>query len=238
MELRFIEINNLVLHEYTEKIRFQKLITKIEEEGVQKSPIIVTKIDNYYLVLDGAHRYTCLKALKYKYILCQIINSEEYYIDTWQHTISKDDYANHIQILLKNERFSKLDSEKDKDILQINTMNDENTPEPLESYIQFVDCLNKCNSFKRVHKNEYSKDSVKVIYPEVDEELIKLLVNKNRRIPAGISKVNLKCGRILGVSIPLQILNENTFHDIYIDKIMNNIRKYEETIYLYEGMIL
>ncbi|WJP96766.1 ParB N-terminal domain-containing protein [Macrococcus bovicus] len=238
MKLGFIEIDKLMLHECTEEIRFNNLKTKIEEEKIQKNPIIVTKVDDYYLVLDGAHRYSCIKSLNYKYILCQIVNSEEYYIDTWNHIISKNDYSNYIQPLLENEEYKDLNFKKDKNTIKINVNSEEMSYELLNRYTKFVDFLNKCASFKRIHNEEYCSDSVKIMYPEVNKDLIKLLVNKNTRIPAGISKVNLKCGRILGVSIPLFLLNENSFHKSYIDKIMKNLRKYEETIHLYEGMLL
>ena len=46
---------------------------KVIREEKQRNPIIVTKYNRGYLVLDSAHRYTALKKIGCQYVMCQVV---------------------------------------------------------------------------------------------------------------------------------------------------------------------
>ncbi|MFC0273642.1 hypothetical protein ACFFIX_19815 [Metabacillus herbersteinensis] len=51
-DLKFINIDSLILHEPTEPIRLNKVATLLEKEGVIRNPLMATPIeDNKYLIL-------------------------------------------------------------------------------------------------------------------------------------------------------------------------------------------
>ncbi len=92
MYIDFLEIENLYLHELTEDQRLKKLKYKVIKEEKQRNPIIVTKYNRGYLVLDGAHRYTALKEIGCQYVMCQVIEKGDYTIEMWNHQISHNDF--------------------------------------------------------------------------------------------------------------------------------------------------
>lgn len=77
----FLAIEDLYLHELTENQRLKKLKYKVIREGKQRNPIIVTKYNSGYLILDGAHRYTALKEIGCQYVMCQIVEKDDYTIE-------------------------------------------------------------------------------------------------------------------------------------------------------------
>jgi hypothetical protein len=75
-----------------------------------------------------------------------------------------------------------------------------------------------------------------IVYPSLTIDIIKNIgISKGETIPAGISRVDLKCGRVLSVNIPLEILNNPKRHLSVSKNINTNLRKYEDTVYMYEG---
>jgi hypothetical protein len=65
---------------------------KVIREEKQRNPIIVTKYNRGYLVLDSAHRYTALKKIGCQYVMCQVVEKDDYTIEIWNHQISHNDF--------------------------------------------------------------------------------------------------------------------------------------------------
>ncbi|WP_316248667.1 ParB N-terminal domain-containing protein [Staphylococcus aureus] len=237
MYIDFLEIENLYLHELTEDQRLKKLKYKVIKEEKQRNPIIVTKYNRGYLVLDGAHRYTALKEIGCQYVMCQVIEKGDYTIEMWNHQISHNDF---FKINPKTEILS-IDMDSIECIiknqcLKVNINNYEEDSIVLNMYKSLVSKINNCESFKRVLDREedpYNKVIIK--YPTLTIDTIKKIVSRGDTIPAGISRVNLKCGRVLSVNIPLEILNDTKKHKSARKSIEMNLRKYEDLILMYEG---
>ncbi|WP_278270186.1 ParB N-terminal domain-containing protein [Staphylococcus epidermidis] len=239
MYIDFIKIEKIYLHEKTEKQRLEKLKAKVTREKTQRNPIIVTEYNQGYLVLDGAHRYTTLKEIGCQYAMCQVVEENDYSIKMWKHQITYDDF---LKINPKLDDCSFINAKsiecffKDE-CLKINISNYECDNLVLYKYKELVSKINRCNSFKRILNisGNNLNDEVLIVYPSLTIDIIKNIVSKGETIPAGISRVDLKCGRVLSVNIPLEILNNPKRHLSVSKNINTNLRKYEDTVYMYEG---
>ena len=84
--LRLVEPECLILHEAHDERRLARLRDRVEAEGVQRNPVIVSPYEDRYLVLDGAHRVRVLAELGYNLVLVQIVEPPEK-AEGWGHLL-------------------------------------------------------------------------------------------------------------------------------------------------------
>ena len=85
-DLRLVELGQLILHEAHDEDRLVRLRERIETEGEQRNPVIVSSQGECCLVLDGAHRVRALKELGYPLILAQFVEPPES-VESWGHLL-------------------------------------------------------------------------------------------------------------------------------------------------------
>ena len=233
--IKFVKCESLLQHEEIEISRYKKLKKQIKRDKIQKNPIIVTPLTkNNYLVLDGAHRYQVIQNLGYESVLCQIVEEKDFHIDSWTHNLSSSDYSN--ISFFKNESNDLSGSN-----IVVKTTNgniiyglgdfikDDNC---LEVYKQLVEEINKKTSFERGVSMKETKFNVK--YPKLNLQDIQKLVEDNKVLPAGVTKISINTGRVLCVNVPLSELVESNNDNSYLEGIEKKLRFYNEPIYLYE----
>jgi len=94
--LRIVDLRGLVLHEAHDEARLRRLWRLIEEEGVQRNPVIVAPLPGRsleispggerFFVLDGAHRVHALRALGCRHALVQCVALPER-AEGWGHVL-------------------------------------------------------------------------------------------------------------------------------------------------------
>jgi hypothetical protein len=82
---------------------------KVIREEKQRNPIIVTKYNRGYLVLDSAHRYTALKKIGCQYVMCQVVEKDDYTIEIWNHQISHNDFLK--KVLMCDSLYRAIDTD-------------------------------------------------------------------------------------------------------------------------------
>jgi hypothetical protein len=95
-DLRIVPVANVLPHEEHDPQRSEPLIERIRQAGTWLNPPIVAPIkpdnvDNQrYVVLDGANRHFCVRALGYPHILVQVIDysSPNIHLEAWNHVLS------------------------------------------------------------------------------------------------------------------------------------------------------
>ena len=233
--IKLLGSDSLHQHEEIEVERYFKLKEKMKNDAVQKNPVIVTPLTgNKYLVLDGAHRSRVIKDLGYDKVLCQVVSESEFVIDSWTHNLNLNDYSS-IDFFKDTKTF------ESGLTLIVNDMNKRyvyglgdilNNDQCLGNYKNLVKEISKKRSFERGISD---KDGVlNIKYPTLDFQKIKILIERNEVLPAGVTQISIKTGRVMCVNIPLYKL-ENNYRDLdYIGKIEEKLRFYNEPIYLYE----
>ena len=85
--IKVLPLSDLLFHEEVDGVRSRELAEKIKAEGVLRDPIIVTRLGGGYLVLDGAHRCSALRALGCRYVVAQLVDYDDPRVKvlTWSH---------------------------------------------------------------------------------------------------------------------------------------------------------
>ncbi len=85
-DLRLVGPECLILHEAHDEKRLARLRDRVEAEGIQRNPVIVSPYEDRYLVLDGAHRVRVLTELGYGLVLVQVVEPPER-AEGWGHLL-------------------------------------------------------------------------------------------------------------------------------------------------------
>jgi L-serine kinase (ATP) / ParB family transcriptional regulator, heme-responsive regulator len=85
-DLRLVRLEHLILHEAHDGDRLARLRARIESEGEQHNPVIVSSHGDGCLVLDGAHRVRALEELGCRLVLVQIVESPQR-AESWAHLL-------------------------------------------------------------------------------------------------------------------------------------------------------
>jgi L-serine kinase (ATP) / ParB family transcriptional regulator, heme-responsive regulator len=85
-DLRLVELERLILHEAHDENRLASLRVRIDAEGEQRNPVIVSSQGDCCLVLDGAHRVRALKDLGCWLVLAQFVEPPER-AESWAHLL-------------------------------------------------------------------------------------------------------------------------------------------------------
>jgi L-serine kinase (ATP) / ParB family transcriptional regulator, heme-responsive regulator len=86
-DLRLVDLEWLILHEAHDEDRLARLRGRIEAEGEQRNPVIVSPHEDRYLVLDGAHRVRALGELGSRFVLVQVVEPPER-AEGWGHLLN------------------------------------------------------------------------------------------------------------------------------------------------------
>jgi L-serine kinase (ATP) / ParB family transcriptional regulator, heme-responsive regulator len=86
-DLLLVDLGCLILHEAHDEDRLARLRGRIEAEGEQRNPVIVSPHEDRYLVLDGAHRVRALGELGSRFALVQVVEPPEK-AEGWGHLLS------------------------------------------------------------------------------------------------------------------------------------------------------
>ena len=85
-DLLLVDPGCLILHEAHDEDRLARLRGRIEAEGEQRNPVIVSPHEDRCLVLDGAHRVRALKELGSHFALVQAVEPPEK-AEGWGHLL-------------------------------------------------------------------------------------------------------------------------------------------------------
>jgi len=92
--LKIVPVDRIVIHEYHDIRRSEKLAKRIKEDGFLKDPPMVARLEEErYVHLDGANRIETLRLLGCRDILVQVVDyydEEEVQLDSWCHLTKMD----------------------------------------------------------------------------------------------------------------------------------------------------
>ena len=90
--IKIIPIGKCLSHEGIIEKWVDQIAANIKDQGVMKNPVIVTKHEPYYVVLDGMHRFAALKKLGIRDILaCEVdYFSPKIILEGWDAIVFKE----------------------------------------------------------------------------------------------------------------------------------------------------
>ena len=92
LALELVPIERVTPHEQIDDKRVNRLMERLEEDGLLVNPPITTYWKGQYIILDGATRFTSFRRLGYRQIIVQVVDAQQQGFDlhTWYHAISHD----------------------------------------------------------------------------------------------------------------------------------------------------
>lgn len=90
--LRVVPLESIRRHEEVDPLRVDRLVGRIESEGVQVNPMVCCHApDGELILLDGATRTESLKRIGLDHAVVQVVEPEEVTLETWHHVVRGGD---------------------------------------------------------------------------------------------------------------------------------------------------
>ena len=247
-DLRLVELGRLILHEAHDENRLANLRARIESEGEQRNPVIVSSQGDCCLVLDGAHRVRALKELGCRLVLAQFVEPPER-AESWAHLL--DGFGldtlrgvEEIEVSEQQQRGARL---AEVEVAGGRRVSLRSREEGLLAEVRALWALQSLypeGVVRRVEPNGslglVDGEAVIRYRAFAPEELVEI-VRSGAVLPAGITRFRVR-ERVLGVRYPLEKMHDgdaptrNAELKSFVERLWreNRIRYYEEPVVLFE----
>jgi hypothetical protein len=247
-DLRLVELERLILHEAHDEDRLASLRSRIEAEGEQHNPVIVSSQGDCCLVLDGAHRVRALEELGCRFVLAQFVEPPER-AESWAHLLDsvgldklrgvegievseRQGGARLAEVEVAGGRRIFLRSREKGLLAQVRALWALQALYPEGVVVRRVEA----NGRLRPAEGE----AIVRYRPFAPEELVEI-VRSGAVLPAGITRFRVR-ERVLGVRYPLEKIKDgdatsrNAELRAFVERLWkeNRIRYYEEPVVLFE----
>ena len=246
-DLLLVDLECLFLHEAHDEDRLLRLRERMQAEGEQRNPVIVSPHEDRYLVLDGAHRVRALGELGSRFALVQTIEPPEK-AEGWGHLldgIEISELGNISRIEVSDEPGSAplAEVETADGILSISAR-EEGLEERVRALWDLQSFYPKAGLVRRVEPDgavHLSEGEGLIRYRTFTPGDLAAIVNSGAVLPAGITRFRVR-ERILGVRYPLDKMQNgsanarNTELREFVESRWNEnrVRYYGEPVVLFE----
>ncbi len=244
-DLRLVELGRLILHEAHDADRLASLRGRIEAEGEQRNPVILSSQGDCCLVLDGAHRVRILEELGCRLVLAQFVEPPER-AESWAHLLDgvgldKLRGVAEIEVSERPEGAPLAEVEVGGGTRLFLRSREEGLLAQVRA-LWALQSLYPEGVVRRVEPNgPLAEGQTMVRYrPFAPEELVEI-VRSGAVLPAGITRFRVR-ERVLDVRYPLERMRDadaparNAELRSFVERLWreNRIRYYEEPVVLFE----
>jgi L-serine kinase (ATP) / ParB family transcriptional regulator, heme-responsive regulator len=244
-ELRLLSSSEILLHEECEDNRFGRLVERFNEEKVLYNPLIVGKVADSYMLIDGANRFQALQEIGCRSILAQLVDykSPGVKLRSWYHFINEMS-LNELKGYLKSCGIDheKWDGQRPAEKLNhIGVISSEGQRLLIKFDDSLPEMLSSLAGFNRFYESEYTytridsdtdissgnvselstEHGVLIVYPDFKKEDIIRISQMDQKLPAGISR-HLIPNRVLHIKILIEALRS----DENLDKRNDELEKF------------
>jgi hypothetical protein len=247
-DLRLVELGRLILHEAHDENRLANLRARVESEGEQRNPVIVSSQGDCCLVFDGAHRVRALEELGCRLVLAQFVRPPER-AESWAHLLEGVDLdklrgVKEIEVSEQQQRGARLAEVEFAGGKGVSLCSRD---EGLLAEVRALWALQSLypeGVVRRVEPNGslglVGGEAVIRYRAFAPEELVEI-VRSGAVLPAGITRFRVR-ERVLGVRYPLEKMHDgdaptrNAELRAFVERLWreNRIRYYEEPVVLFE----
>jgi L-serine kinase (ATP) / ParB family transcriptional regulator, heme-responsive regulator len=245
-DLRLVELGGLILHEAHDENRLANLRARIESEGEQRNPVIVSSQGDCCLVLDGAHRVRALEELGCRLVLVQFVEPPER-AESWAHLldgVGLDKLRGLEEIEVSEHRGARLAEVEVAGGERISLRSEEKGLLAEVRALWALQSLYPEGVVRRVEPNGpigLAEGEVVIRYRAFAPEELVEIVRSGAVLPAGITRFRVR-ERVLGVRYPLEKMRDgdaptrNAELRSFVERLWseNRIRYYEEPVVLFE----
>ena len=232
LPLRFVEVDQVLPHEAVDHKRSGRLAEQVRNEGVLRNPPLVARVDDRYVVLDGATRSDALRQLGYRHTVVQDVAIDQGLgLETWHHVVRAVDPDDLIGVLdaVTHTTLEPVDATDaamraieygglcsvttvDGRAFVIHAEHGANRFDTLAAVAQaYIDAATVSRNLERNVRTlaGWYPDMVALVeYPQFTVEQVLLAAGSGRLLPAGVTRFLIP-GRVLRLDIPLEMLGDD-----------------------------
>jgi hypothetical protein len=247
-DLRLVELGRLILHEAHDEDRLANLRARVESEGEQRNPVIISSQGDCCLVLDGAHRVRALEELGCRLVLAQFVEPPER-AESWAHHLDgvgldKLRGLEEVEVSEQQQRGVRLAEVEVAGGKRISLLSREKGLLAEVRALWALQSLYPEGVVRRVGPNGplgLADGEAVIRYRAFAPEELVEIVRSGAVLPAGITRFRVR-ERVLGVRYPLEKLHagdaptRNAELRSLVERLWreNRIRYYEEPVVLFE----
>jgi len=262
--LSVVQLNKVFPHEHIDPRRVENLIEKINNSEVFTNPPIVVPFKDYYVLLDGATRFSAFKKLGYPHIIVQVLKDRnKFKLNTWFHAIRKIDTDILLNLLKELPLINMIKSDLktvqaeivehgglcyiqtvDKTIYHIQPKPDVNHLDALNEltavYIKASHVTRTLHGDIDILLNEFPDLAGVVVFPVFTLDQVLQIIDAGNVMPAGITR-SIVSGRVMRLNADFEYLKSDRDIDeknkwLY-DLVMEKLSK-DQTRYYAEPIYL
>lgn len=230
LPLRFVAIEQVVPHEAVDEKRSSRLGDRIHEEGVIRNPPLVARVEDRFVVLDGATRSAALRQMGYPHIVVQDVDVHgEVSLETWHHVVRAIPVDRLVEVMSQVPGII-IDETPPDDapirVIEYGGLCSVSTIDGRGFVVHARPGLNRFDAIaafadayiaaatvsRNLERNVrtlgawYPDMTALVEYPQFTVEQVLLAAGSGRLLPAGVTRF-LVPGRVLRLDIPLEMLS-------------------------------
>lgn len=230
LPLRFVPIEQVVPHEAVDEKRSARLGERIAAEGVMRNPPLVARVDDRYVVLDGATRSSALRQMGYPHIVVQDVDVHgEVSLETWHHVVRAVTVDRLVEVMSQVPGITFEEASPDDapvrvieygglcSVLTVDGRGFVVHAAPglnrFDAITAFADAYISAATVSRNLEHNvrtlgawYPDMTALVEYPQFTVEQVLLAAGSGRLLPAGVTRFLIP-GRVLRLDIPLEMLS-------------------------------
>jgi D-3-phosphoglycerate dehydrogenase len=232
LPLRFVDIEQVVPHETVDDKRTARLAERVREEGVLRNPPLVARVDDRYVVLDGATRSDALRRMGYRHTVVQDVAVDEgLALETWHHVVRAIEPDALLEVIgaVEGTRMEMVGPEDAVEhAIEYGGLCSVTTVDGRAFVIYAAPGVNRFDTLARVAHAYIDAATVSrnlerdvrtlagwypdmvalVEYPQFTVEQVLLAAGSGRLLPAGVTRFLIP-GRVLRLDIPLAMLADD-----------------------------
>ncbi|HJS72063.1 MAG TPA: ParB N-terminal domain-containing protein [Acidimicrobiia bacterium] len=249
--LRVVPLESIRRHEEVDPLRVERLVGRIEGEGVQVNPMVCCRTDDGdYIVLDGATRTESLRALGLRHAVVQVVEPNEVTLETWHHVVrdcTSDDFLDAVSrtpdLLLSDESGTPgvhLNGNGSRLVLGVGLSANATLGSLVSSYIGRWRVSRVADPALDPVSWAFPDWSVVVEFPILTLDDVMKAATTEDLLPAGITRF-LVHERALRLNVPLDLLGSDTGLEEKQEHLeglieerarSGRVRRYEETVFI------
>lgn len=232
LPLRVVDIDRLTPHEAHDPRRVEILADRLDDDSILRNPPIVTRVDDRFVVLDGATRSEALRRAGHRHVVVQVVEVDEgVALETWSHVLTEVDWAAVQEAIGAVEGLSMVACElgvaRDR-LLELGGVCALLAPSGRAAVVIADIGLNRfaaAEATMRAYgevatitrtmerdldavKVDYPELSMLVLYPPFTVDHVMLAARSGQLLPAGVTRFVVP-GRVLHLDLPLSWLRED-----------------------------
>ncbi|PIN85299.1 MAG: hypothetical protein COV47_02925 [Candidatus Diapherotrites archaeon CG11_big_fil_rev_8_21_14_0_20_37_9] len=211
-EIKIIDCKGILIHENPDPKRVKKIVDSLVKTNTLNDPLIVTRLKDKFVLLDGVNRLTSLQSLGVNHIPCQVVDyftdrvelanwsyicDAEVNFDRFPTRLSKHYFEPNGGILICQKNLYKKLQINDKKELVVET----------NKILEKIAKTTYVRAFN-VHAEDLIENQSAIIFPQIIKEDVIELSSNGLKFNAGITRHVIQ-DRILNFCFDLNFLKSN-----------------------------